>query len=228
MTKLPYKEILKTIGIFILGFIIILVVAKTTNKIIGTDQQETPVRPIVECPADFKSYEKAKERKNVVVLEKSSSYGVDGSFSGHDYRVSLKRTGLKSQIACGYLFYRTSVGERALDQEHENLYMAPVKDSQFGGHVIPDEKETIRNQEINNKTEILLPLDSITYDGTSRKNIYVADWGALLNVSDRIDFNIALNSIDPAGKIDAVEIAYKCWNPKTGEETDDCNLEVIR
>lgn len=31
---------------------------------------------------------------------------------------------------------------------------------------------------------------------------------------------------DKTGFIDEVIIAYKCWNPKTGEENNDCELKI--
>lgn len=167
-----------------------------------------------------------KAFKNVSLISDASTYGKeDGSFAKHI--ISLRRKGLKSQIACGYLFYRVSVGNRSIQQEYENLYMRSVN-SQFGGHILPNAEDTIRNENLSNKTEILIPLETISYDGKERKDIHKADWASLLNVSDQIDFELALNTTNKLGRIDSVEIAYKCWNQKTGEETKDCELEVIK
>lgn len=184
------------------------------------------LRSVVECPRDFASYEATKEDKNIVLLQYAPSYAQEGKFI-KEYNFSIKRSGLNSQIACGYLFYRISVGDEPIVQAYENLYLTPTN-RQFGGHIIPEEKSVIRNEDVNGKTEILMPLDSISYDGTQRKNIMTADWASLLNVSDRIDFTAALNTTRGLGRIDSLEIAYKCWNPKTGEETQDCKLEILK
>lgn len=203
------------------------------SKWIDTNSSAPKPPPIsdnksVQCPLDTNSYQTTKAIKNLTLLNNKSSYGVNGSFAGHEYTVSLKRTGLKSQIACGYLFYRVSTGNKPIDQEHEGLYMIPTNSRQFGGHILPDEKSAISINEVNNKTEFLIPLNSIPYDGTSRTNIKQADWASLLNVTDQINFDIALNTISTFGYVDSVEISYKCWNPQTGQETNDCNLEVVK
>lgn len=183
---------------------------------------------VVECPLDTKSYQETKIGKNVILLENKTSYGEDKSFDGHDYNVLIKRTGLQSKIACGYLFYRISVGDRPIQQANENLYMTLTSSRQFGGHILPDEKNAISIAEVNNKTEVLVPLNSVYHDGTSRTDIKQADWASLLNVAGQISFNIALNTTSPKGHVDSVEIAYKCWNPQTGQETTDCGLEVVK
>lgn len=227
MSQLPYKDILKTLGIFALGFAVILVVAKYTNKLIGTNSDDITIRKIVECPLDTQSYQATAVNKNLILLQDKSSFGVNGSFADHSYTVSIKRTGLKSQIVCGYLFYRVSVNNKPIRQDYENLYMTPTNSKQFGGHILPDGKNAISINEINNKTEILIPLNNIYYDGKERIGIKQADWASLLNVTDQMSFDVALNTTSPLGHIDSIEIAYKCWNPQTGESTDDCKLELV-
>jgi hypothetical protein len=191
----------------------------------ATSTPPIAIRPVVTCPKDSRSYEAAKQNKNLVLLSTTSSYGKAGEGFIKESVISLKRSGLNSQIACGYLFYRVSAGNHPINQQYENLYMIPTQGEQFGGHILPDGKNTITNDEVNGKTEILLPLDDISYDGTDRKNIKRANWVSLLNVSDQIDFTIALNTTNLMGGIDSVEIAYKCWNPETGQETTDCELK---
>lgn len=186
--------------------------------------KEVIVPAVIECPNDFSSYEEVKKSKNVILLEKESSFGREnGSFKKSI--VSINRKGLNSQIACGYLFYRVSVGDRAIQREWENFFMRPTN-SQFGGHILPDKRDLILDKDINNKTEMLIPLNSVSYNGTDRRDIKRADWVSLLNVSDKINFEIALNTTSELGYIDSVEMAYKCWNPKTGLETNDCELEI--
>lgn len=53
-----------------------------------------------------------------------------------------------------------------------------------------------------------------------------ADWAALLNVSETVKFEIALNTNNQFGFIDELSIAYKCWNPATGEENTGCKLDI--
>lgn len=183
-------------------------------------------KKVVECPLDTISYEETKTKKNLKLLENKISYGINGSFAGHDYNVLIKRSGLQSKIACGYLFYRVSVGEKPIEQASEGLYMIPTSSKQFGGHIMADSEYIINVAENNGKTEVLIPLNAVYHDGTQRINIKKSDWASLLNVSDQISFNLALNTIRQNGRIDSVEIAYKCWNPQTGEETNDCLLEV--
>ena len=39
-------------------------------------------------------------------------------------------------------------------------------------------------------------------------------------------FEIALNTIDKAGTLDEVSVAYQCWSPENGQITHDCKLSV--
>lgn len=221
-------NIKNTINVIIQVVIILAIAGVSIWGASFLSKEKVEKKEIVECPLDTGSYQTAKSKKNLILLENKSSYGVDGSFNGHDYNISVKRTGLQSQVACGYLFYRISVGGKPIDLQSEGLYMALSSSKQFGGHILPEENNSISISNVNNKTEILIPLNSIYYDGTMRKDIKQADWASLLNVSDQISFNIALNTIRTAGRIDLVEIAYKCWNPQTGEETNDCLLEIVK
>lgn len=217
----------------VVGLIFVVGGAWISNKLVGNNSGNITVAtstlqafaPVV-CPNDTQSFQATKANKDVLLLENKSSYATNGSFDGHDYNVVLKRTGLKSEIACGYLFYTVSVGSRPVQQGYENLYMTPSYSTQFGGQILPTNTNAISISEVNNQTQVLLPLDSIPYDGTSRVNIKQADWASLLNVTDQMSFNIALNTTSQYGHIDSVEIAYKCWNPQSGQETNDCNLAV--
>lgn len=211
------------IAVFFFG---IVFVWNATHKEVPTP---TTARPIVECPKDFDSYEQTRKSLIVTLLENKESYGIPGDGFAKEYKVKLKRSGLNSEVACGYLFYRVSVDGRAIQQTYENLVMRPSDSRQFGGHIIPNKNVEIRNVDVNNKTEILLPLANITYNpNKGRPDTRSADWVALLNVADEMEFDIALNTTAQAGMIDEVSIAYKCWNPETGQETQDCELEVIK
>ena len=63
----------------------------------------------------------------------------------------------------------------------------------------------------------------LTKDSDEKRS---ADWASLLNVSNVIEFEIALNTLFPEGRVDNVTLAYQCWSPETGKVTDDCELRV--
>src|ERR1035437_6671559 len=169
------KTIVKILGIIAIGSASILAASFFSNP----KQNNNTVS--VRCPSDTKSYESIKNSKNIILLSDKSSYGINGSFDGHIYTVPIIRTGLKSQIACGYLYYRINIGNKPIDLDHEGLYMVPSEGKQFGGHIIPDEKNAIVINNTSTSTEFLIPLNNISYDGTTRTNIKQADWSSLLN-----------------------------------------------
>ena len=222
---------IKQAAIVLLITTILVIAAQQISKL-GKSQQPpnaTSTPAIIEvpytavtCPADTDSYKQTKLNKNVVVLfDKQSAVGKNGL---QTYDVAVTKSKSTSQIACGYLFYRIDNGGKPISEQYENLFMAPQNSSQFGGHIVPQSYNSITDSSINGKTEILMPLDNISYDGTGRQNFQNVNWVALLNVSNEVDFTIALNTLNPAGHIDSIEFAYKCWNPMTGKETQDCNL----
>ena len=73
-------------------------------------------------------------------------------------------------------------------------------------------------------TEILFNLNQINYTEMLLSEARKADWSALLNVSDRTRFDVALSTSDQGGIIDDVSIAYQCWSPETGQTAHDCQL----
>ena len=143
-------------------------------------------------------------------------YGISnsGSFADEKY-ISVSRTGSGSEIACGYLYINAGVGKRPLI--NEDVYIVPQG---FGGHL--ESSVAIVNQVVNSSTEMIFSLDNIQY--RYAQTIYTANWAALLNVANQITFEIALNTSNPEGHINEVGIAYKCWNPQTGDVTTDCHL----
>ena len=160
-----------------------------------------------------------KDSKQIVVLAKNlNSYGVDGKLINIK-RTVVKSVGSGSQIACGYLYIKAHVAGRALQQEWEHPY---VKPDEFGGHLIMD--NAVVNRGENGATELLFNLSGINYRETLSSEVRKADWSALLNVSDKTRFAIALNTTDKAGIIDEVSIVYQCWNPEIGQITHDCQL----
>ncbi len=229
LEKMKFKDILQATIILIITAVLVIGATWISNTTKNTEQPKVIEVPFsaVDCPKDSGSYQKVKASKNIILLSDKQSYGISGEGFVKLYDISIKRTGLNSEIACGYLFYRLSSGGKPISQNYENFFMIPRESLQFGGHILTT-NNTISNSEINGKTEILLPLNDISYDGIERKNIKQANWVALLNVSDLVNFTIALNTLNQLGHIDSVEIAYKCWNPITGQETKDCNLEVVK
>lgn len=218
-------EILKALLIMGVGFLIVFGVSIALGRF-KDEPNVSPVYvevppPIVKCPSDLDSY--ASTTKRIPLLENKPSNGQNHSLKG--YRVTIKRSGLTSDIACGYLFYKISFGSKPIEQKSMALFMRPTG-GQLGGHIWPDEKRGAIIKEINNKTEVLLPLDTITYDGTAKLPIHEVNWALLLNVADEITFDIALSADTPSGNMDGVEIAYKCVNKDTGKETDECKLDI--
>jgi len=179
------------------------------------------VRKKPSCPNTSDYFNELKSAGQIVVLAKDfKSYGANGLFTNIK-RTIVKSSGSGSQIACGYLFIKSQTGKRPLQQEWEHPY---VKPGQFGGHLILD--NAIVNADKDEATELLFNLSNIVYTEQLSSEIRKADWAALLNVSDRTDFDIALSTTDPGGVINEVSIAYQCWSPETGQITQDCRLSV--
>lgn len=171
-----------------------------------------------ECSDTFDSYNNLKK---VTLVQGHNSYGNGIDFVNKKI-LNVKSSGSGSKIACGYLYFEGRVGDRPLQQEWENLYIKP---SQFGGHIVSD--NAIINREVNNKTQLLFNLKNIEYRLTKDSlGTRTADWSSLLNVSNLIEFEIALNTLFPDGVIETVNLAYQCWSPETGKITDDCELVV--
>ena len=157
----------------------------------------------------------------VTLVKNLNSYGDKGLFVNKKI-IIIKSLGSGSKVACGYLYIKAHAGNRPFQLKGEHPY---VKPSQFGGHIFTD--NAITNKEIENKTELLFNLKQIKYWVENDKpEIREADWASLFNVSDKVEFEIALNTIHEAGVIDEVSIAYQCWSPETGQKTTDCQLVV--
>ena len=157
----------------------------------------------------------------VILASNLNSYGDKGLFVNKKVLV-VKSIGSGSQVACGYLYVKAHAGNRPLQLKWEHPY---IKSSQFGGHIITD--NAILNREVEKKTEFLFNLSKINYRVENNSlEVRKADWVALLNVSDRVELEIALNTADKTGVLDEVSIAYQCWSPETGQPTTDCQLTV--
>jgi hypothetical protein len=229
--KVPFWEVIKTLLLFCIAFGIILSIAKTIDylfeKKTEPNNNSTTTREIVTCPPDFLSYQKLiTNPKNVVPLisKKTPMYAENGEF--HSKIVITKNETDKSKVACGYLFVRAGTETNGSLKSWENLYINP---NEFGGHI--NSENQIGLGDSSSSSEYLFALDKINYwknrNERAKGNLSTADWGVLLNVSPTIGFEIGLNTNDKTGFIDAFSIAYKCWNPKTGEENHDCSINVV-
>lgn len=175
------------------------------------------------CPDTFDEFSKLRESGQIVILAQNlNSYGENGGFVNPKITI-VKSSGSGSQVACGYLYVKAhGEGGRPLQIKWEHPYIKP---GQFGGH-LETETSIIPSQD-NKMSEFLFNLAKISYrTGNSNTPAKKADWAALLNVSDRIEFEIALNTTDKAGVIEEVSIAYQCWSQENGQITHDCRLSV--
>jgi len=213
--------------IFGLGIVAIWVTSLFNQEAPNKEVIKEIVKEIVlkkpSCPDTFDEFNKLRESGQLVILARDlNSYGENGRFVNPKITV-VKSSGSGSQVACGYLYVRAYGKDgRPLQVKWEHPY---VKPGQFGGHL--ETETSIIPLQDGKANELLFNLAKISYK-TANVDLTIkkADWAALLNVSDRIEFEISLNTIDKAGVLDEVSIAYQCWSPETGQITHDCKLSV--
>lgn len=231
LQKIINNSFLKAIFYFVLSLVFVLSAVFLSNRITGEkdDSTDNPSnRSIVSCPSDFISYQElSKDPQNIVSLinERTPMYAENGQF--HSKIIVTKIETEKSKVACGYLFVKAGTTTYGPIQKWENLYINP---NGFGGHINP-----INNIGLGDNasfSEYLFPLSKMSYwptrDKRTSNDLLSADWGVLLNVSPTIGFEIGLNTNDKTGFIDEFSIAYKCWNPETGEENHECKIEIVK
>lgn len=231
-SKNTTKVVGQVIIILVIGGISMWLASLFSNTKNNTEEIATKVAERVEkvvvkkpqCLSTFDDYQKIKQDgQTITLLENLNSYGIAGDGFAKMKTVTVKRIGSGSEVACGYLHLLGTKDEKPLDS-WENFY---VKAGEFGGHLSND--GAIMNQKTSTSTETLWNLNNISFRKDKNTNaLSKADWSALLNVSDMIDFDIALNTTNTKGSIIEVSITYKCWNPDTGNITKDCNLEVVK
>lgn len=230
-------SLLGTLIITILISGLFIVVVSFAIKAIFFQTSEPEVRKIVEtvveekevllrapkCERSFAEYEKlVKDGQSVLILADTKSYAVAGDLLSK--RKIVRRSG---ELACGYLYARASKGNRPLDEVYDSIYISP---QELGGHLIrPRSINLDKKQE--NKTEVLLPLSAIPYlpsvpYNPQAQNFDITDWVKLFNAAQKIKVDIGLSILSSAGLIEEVRVAYRCWNPETGKETNDCSLGV--
>jgi len=221
--KLTTKEVLQTILILVIAFVLVVLSAWFSKRETIVQVPENVLPTKIQCSNDFESFTNTKNK--LPVIENRPSNGANKILKG--YKVTIERTGLTSDIACGYLMYQVSFNKQPIEQDNMALFMRPTG-SQFGGHIWPDENRGAIISEIDNKTQVIMPLDTITFDDTSKQPIKQVNWTSLLNVSDQIEFEVALSADVLNGNLDLVQFAYKCRNKDAGKEDDVCLLKVIK
>ncbi len=227
------KFLKEIIGVFItLGLIIGVFTALLSwgvkaiffGDVKNVQPSPTPRTPVI-CPVDYESYSKLAESPNNTVLlikDKKIMFAAEGRFINTQVVVTKSETAT-SKIRCGYLFVSAGTNNGALVPAWEDVV---IYLDNYGGHLIPDNAIWVNNGALS--SQYLYSLDKIKYwDTHFRNNIIFTDWSSLLNVSNTIQFTIKLNTENRTGFIDNVSIAYKCWNPTTGDENNDCNMKVI-
>lgn len=199
---------------------------KPTDTATTTPIENSP-RSAVTCPPDFLSYQAlSQDEKSVVHLvnRRIAAYAENGEFRSRVVVTKIETD--KSKVACGYLMVRAGTETYGALQSWENLYINP---NEFGGHINAD--TNIGQGDGAEYSEYVFPLSKMHYWKTRNDrvngNALMADWGVLLNVSETIGFEIGLNTTDKTGFIDSFSIAYKCWNPETGEQNYDCSIQVV-
>ncbi len=178
---------------------------------------------VVLCPKDFKGFEAIPSDQKVKLIDKKiRAYAANGRFVNPTI-VIARRGGLGSEVACGYLYVKTGTESSGPLRDWENVYINP---NPYGGHIIKN--KSISSKDDDRSTEMLFSLDNVNYrENKNSKELKTANWVALMNVSDRIEFNISLNTEDRTGFIEEISIGYRCINPETGNETHDCKFDVV-
>lgn len=206
--------------------------ALISKKVNPPQPPPTPIpivtRNLVECPPNYTGYESITQNTSKVtklIGSKKNMFAQNGRFVNSQIVITKNETA-ESKVACGYLFVRAGTTTHGPLQSWEYLYINP---NDFGGHL--DKENQFGPGDGRNYSEYLFALNKIKYwkdnRNFSKEALLTADWAALLNVSDKVSFQIAFNTNDYSGFIDELSLAYKCWNPTTGEENNQCNLNIL-
>ncbi len=226
-----WGSFIKSVIYFVVAFVFVLGVVWAVAKIRPAPQVNVPiptpiviVKPMVTCPADALSYSASiKDGGKVVKLisDRKNMYAARGEFINRQIVITKNET-TESKVACGYLFVRAGTGDSGPLRSWEDVVINP---NEFGGHIDP--KNQFGSGDGRLFSEYLFSLSDIQYWKThARSTVSHVDWAALFNVQDSVKFQIALNTEDRTGFIDELSIAYKCWNPATGEENAGCKLDI--
>lgn len=224
--------------ILALGFLIVWLTSLFTNKVNPEQNIKFVVLPKPTCPETYSGYSGLIGKGQVVYVVKNLRTHVAGGQFVNQKTINVSRSGSGSEVACGYLYIDVSVGNKPLLQPYESIYIDP---DDFGGHIDTGNAISARNE--NGGSQFLFDLTKMAYtegakltysqgsavsfsQAKSSQFIRTADWAALFNVSNIVNFRIALSTTNTRGTIREIAIAYKCWNPQSGQETNDCKLSV--
>lgn len=233
------KDIFWQLAIVVVVGIVFIITATFLVKLITPKEiEEDEVKDIVKdiikekeilisqpkCEQNVNSYEDLLEKRQFVkIADEKVSYAENGKFVGSIQSV-VTRTG-NGEVGCGYLYIKVSKNSKPINKEWDSIYINP---HDFGGHLLREKSILHKNEE--KYTEVLFSLDSISYlsglYNHNAQNYKIADWVKLLNVNNYVQFNIGLSVEDYSGYINEIIIAYKCWNPETGEESQNCQLSL--
>lgn len=197
-----------------------------TNQPVSTPTPTAQVYQAVTCPNSYSSYQSLSgDQSHVVKLlaQSVNTYAKNGHLGVET--VITKNETQESKIACGYLYIRAGTKNHGPLQSWEYIYINP---DSFGGHL--NKENSFGRGDSQDFSEYIYELGKIQYwesnKNLAKDSLRKADWTALLNASDRVRFNIAFNTQDTTAWIYDVSIAYKCWNPNTGQENNGCKLNV--
>ncbi len=223
------KPILQFAGILAVGALIIIGTTYVTNSLKKPEVIQTAVTVVAQspqCPNDFSSYQSlVNSGQSVELVKNLNTYAANGNFI-NDKTIAVTRSG-SDQVACGYLYVRAGIDGHPLDLTYDSIYISPQG---LGGQILRSKTIAITNP-VASTTEVLLPLNAITYlpslpYNPNAQNYQIVNWSDLLNAANTITFHIGLSTLSPNAVINEIIIAYKCWNPSTGQETNNCQLSV--
>gem|GEM_PF-3492976 len=162
--------------------------------------------------------------QSLQLLNNTAMHAKDGKLlNSKDVLVSRSGTG---EVACGYLYVRARKDGKSLEEKYDSVYINP---QDFGGHLLGNKGPFTIKEPEPKKTEFLLPLSAVSYIpkvpfDPNAQNYRVADWVDLLNVSSQVKFSIGLSTLHVEGAIENITIAYRCWDPASGKESQGCQL----
>lgn len=234
MTFKDFKPILQFAGILIVGVAIIFLTRLVSNQLKRPDviEKVTVKEVIIQAPPCSGTYDEFKKLiatgQSVRLINNISMYAQNGQFI-NPRDVYVNRSG-EGQVACGYLYVRVRKDGKSFDEKYDSVYINPQG---FGGKLLSRKGGILIPNPESSKTEFLLPLNSVSYIpkgpfDPNAQNYRVADWVKMLNTSNQAQFSIGLSTTHLEGVLEDATIAYKCWDPTTGKETNECQLGLYR
>ena len=187
-------------------------------------QEKEIVLRAPKCDQSLDEYQKLVQAgQSVQLAQNYNTYATNGQFiNARDVIVTRLGDG---EIACGYLYIKAHTSKGSLDEKYDSIFINPQG---FGGHLLRPRGLSINIQE-KGFTQVLFSLQSVAYlpaipyDPQSQE-FKISDWSKLLNVGQDVKFTLGLSIENTGATFDEIRIAYRCWDPLTGKETDSCQL----